>query len=106
MALLSIVLPSYNEEQNIANTAKVLSELLEQEKIEYELVFVSDGSKDGTAKLVQETFRLNQVYRPIRKQVKCKDQIAIYEGKSEKGIPITLIDKNNGGKHYSQKTYS
>lgn len=30
MALLSIVLPAYNEEQNIANTAKVLSGLLEQ----------------------------------------------------------------------------
>ena len=48
MALLSIVLPSYNEEQNIANTAKVLSELLEKEQIDYELVFVSDGSKDRT----------------------------------------------------------
>lgn len=48
MALLSIVLPSYNEEQNIANTARVLGELLEKEKIEYELIFVSDGSKDAT----------------------------------------------------------
>ncbi len=48
MALLSIVLPSYNEEQNIANTAKVLSELLESEQIDYELIFVSDGSKDKT----------------------------------------------------------
>ena len=48
MALLSIVLPAYNEEQNIANTTKVLSELLEQHQIEYELVFVSDGSKDST----------------------------------------------------------
>ena len=48
MALLSIVLPAYNEEQNIANTAKVLSELLEEIKIEYELVFISDGSRDGT----------------------------------------------------------
>lgn len=48
MALLSIVLPAYNEEQNIANTAKVLSELLTENAIEYELVFVSDGSKDGT----------------------------------------------------------
>jgi len=48
MALLSIVLPSYNEEQNISNTAKVLSELLEKEQIDYELVFVSDGSKDRT----------------------------------------------------------
>ncbi len=48
MALLSIVLPSYNEEQNIANTVKVLSGILEENKIDYELVFVSDGSKDGT----------------------------------------------------------
>ena len=48
MALLSIVLPSYNEEQNIANTANVLAGLLEQEQIDYELVFVSDGSQDRT----------------------------------------------------------
>ena len=46
MSLLSIVLPAYNEEQNIANTAKVLGELLEQHGIDYELVFISDGSKD------------------------------------------------------------
>ena len=48
MALLSIVLPSYNEEQNIANTARVLGELSEKEQIDYELIFVSDGSKDAT----------------------------------------------------------
>ena len=48
MAFLSIVLPSYNEEQNIAHTARVLSGLLVQEQIEYELIFVSDGSRDGT----------------------------------------------------------
>mgnify|MGYP002510205129 FL=1 len=48
MAMLSIVLPAYNEKQNIANTAKVLSGLLEEKGIDYELVFISDGSKDGT----------------------------------------------------------
>lgn len=48
MALLSIVLPAYNEEQNIANTAKTLSDLLTENGIEYELVFVSDGSRDAT----------------------------------------------------------
>ena len=48
MALLSIVLPAYNEEQNIVNTAKTLSRLMEDHGIEYELVFVSDGSRDGT----------------------------------------------------------
>lgn len=48
MALLSIVLPAYNEEQNIANTARVLAEFMERQGIAYELVFVSDGSQDGT----------------------------------------------------------
>ena len=48
MSVLSVVLPAYNEEQNIANTAAVLSKLLEEESIDYELVFVSDGSKDNT----------------------------------------------------------
>lgn len=48
MALLSVVLPAYNEEMNIANTAKTLSDLFEQEEIEYELVFISDGSSDHT----------------------------------------------------------
>lgn len=54
MALLSIVLPSYNEEQNIANTAKVLKGVLEGSGIDYELVFISDGSRDGTFKEIQK----------------------------------------------------
>ena len=48
MAVLSVVLPAYNEEQNIENTATVLAELLEKHGIDYELVFVSDGSVDNT----------------------------------------------------------
>ncbi len=48
MALLSIVLPAYNEKQNIANTADVLSKLLSENEIDYEMVFISDGSRDGT----------------------------------------------------------
>ena len=47
MALLSIVLPAYNEEQNIANTARVLSELLAANQIDYELIFISDGPRDA-----------------------------------------------------------
>ncbi|MCM1100291.1 MAG: glycosyltransferase family 2 protein [Clostridium sp.] len=48
MAVLSIVLPAYNEESNIANTAEVLSSFLKEQGIDYELVFISDGSKDNT----------------------------------------------------------
>lgn len=59
MSLLSIVIPSYNEEQNIANTAEVLVKLMEQEKIEYELVFVNDGSKDNTYPEIQKVAEAN-----------------------------------------------
>ena len=45
---LSVVLPSYNEEQMIEKTAKVVGSLLSREEIPYELVFVNDGSKDHT----------------------------------------------------------
>lgn len=54
MARLSIVLPAYNEEQNIANTATVLADLLRDNGIDYELVFISDGSKDKTYLEIQK----------------------------------------------------
>lgn len=46
--MLSVVIPSYNEEDNIANTAGVLSKTLKDASIDYELIFVDDGSVDKT----------------------------------------------------------
>lgn len=63
MALLSIVLPSYNEELNIANTVRVLGDLLEENGIDYELVFVSDGSRDGTFSEIQKAAEENPKVR-------------------------------------------
>lgn len=53
MGILSIVLPSYNEERMIGKTAHVLSELMRQEGIPYQLVFVDDGSRDRTWKEIE-----------------------------------------------------
>lgn len=46
--MISIIIPSYNEEGNVENTAKVVSEILSGNDIDFELVFVNDGSKDKT----------------------------------------------------------
>lgn len=46
--MLSVVIPAYNEEPVIKKTYSTLSGLLEKENIAYELVFVDDGSSDGT----------------------------------------------------------
>ena len=59
MSLLSVIIPSYNEVNNIANTAKVLSKTLEDAEIEYELIFVSDGSIDGTYDAIVEESKKN-----------------------------------------------
>ena len=48
MKTMSIVLPAYNEEQMIEKTSRIIPELMEEENISYELVFVNDGSKDLT----------------------------------------------------------
>lgn len=61
--MLSIILPAYNEEQNIERTAKTLSGLLEKEGIPFELLFVSDGSADGT---YEEICRLAKQDKRVR----------------------------------------
>lgn len=50
---LSVVLPSYNEEKMIAKAAKVIGGILKEENIDYEIVFVNDGSKDNTWKEIE-----------------------------------------------------
>ena len=59
MALLSVVLPAYNEQQNIAYTTEVLSGLFEQNGIDYELIFVSDGSSDATYEEIEKAAAAN-----------------------------------------------
>jgi dolichol-phosphate mannosyltransferase len=46
--MLSVILPSYNEEKMIAKAADTVAGILTGAGIAYELVFVNDGSKDAT----------------------------------------------------------
>jgi dolichol-phosphate mannosyltransferase len=51
---LSVVVPLYNEEENIPPLYQRLVTVLEGTGLSFELVFVNDGSKDATATLLQE----------------------------------------------------
>ena len=46
--MLSVILPSYNEEKMIPVAADTISGILERENIDFELLFIDDGSKDAT----------------------------------------------------------
>ena len=48
MALLSVILPAYNEEKMISKVVTRLGDLFLENRIQYELVFVDDGSTDNT----------------------------------------------------------
>jgi len=78
--LLSIVLPAYNEEQNIPNTAKVLAGLLEENSIDYELVFISDGSRDATFEQIQRAAGENPRIRGAEFSRNFGKEAAIFAG--------------------------
>ena len=60
---LSIVIPAYNEEDCIESTAHLISERLERDKIDYEILVVNDNSKDNTEAVLQ---KINQENPRIR----------------------------------------
>jgi len=51
--VLSIVVPAYNEEENIAPTVREIALTLKQSSIPFEFVLVNDNSKDKTPEVIQ-----------------------------------------------------
>lgn len=52
--LLSVVVPAYNEQATVGRAAEVIAGVLERAEIEYELIFVDDGSTDATWTRIRE----------------------------------------------------
>ncbi len=52
--MLSIVMPAFNEELNIERTLRETQAWLMTKDVEWEIVVVNDGSKDGTGKVLEK----------------------------------------------------
>jgi glycosyltransferase involved in cell wall biosynthesis len=50
---LSVIIPAFNEAHRIEKTLLAVSEFLKNQTFEYEILAVNDGSRDGTASVVQ-----------------------------------------------------
>ena len=57
--MLSVILPSYNEEKMIETAAKTISDILCDADIAHELLFVDDGSRDKTWAEIQRVSERN-----------------------------------------------
>ena len=51
---LSVIIPCYNEEKTISATLLAVDQYLQKQAFDYEIIVVSDGSKDKTAQIVED----------------------------------------------------
>ncbi len=63
---LSVVIPVYNEEENIPLLHECLSRVLREQDYSYEVIYVDDGSTDGTFSQLQSLAMRDQQVRVIQ----------------------------------------
>ncbi len=102
---LSIIIPAYNEEDNIKKG--VLSDVanyLKKQKFGYEVLIVDDGSKDETARFIEEQIKNNSSFKLIKNQhggkaitvmtglLAARGEIAVFTD-MDQATPISEIEK-------------
>lgn len=91
MSVLSVVLPAYNEEAMLPKAAETLKNILEKEKINYELVFVDDGSRDRTWQRIQEAAGKDTHVRGVHFSRNFGKEAAIFAGLASASGDCTAV---------------
>ncbi|HEV2529745.1 MAG TPA: glycosyltransferase family 2 protein [Thermomicrobiales bacterium] len=66
---LSLVLPAHNEQENIGIVVRQALEVLPRFTDEFEIIVVNDGSRDDTARIIDELAASHPQVRPIHHEV-------------------------------------
>jgi dolichol-phosphate mannosyltransferase len=89
----SVIIPVYNEEENVAKLYTRLSQVMEKLSPDYELIFINDGSKDRTLSLVKEHSKKDTKVGYINLSRNFGHQIAVSAGLDAcHGSRIIIID--------------
>ena len=90
---ISIVVPVYNEADNVLPLAREVAAALAQEARGYELVFVDDASTDATWDRIQEAGRLDPRVRGVRHARNAGQSAALWTGvRATAGSIIATLD--------------
>ena len=93
---LTLVVPCYNEADNIPLFYKTATECFENAGVKLEIVFVNDGSQDGSAQLLRrvvETARGRHAVQAVTFSRNFGKESALYAGmQAARGGAICLID--------------
>ena len=91
--LLSVVVPCFNEQDVIEPLHSRLLQVLGPEKIDFEIIFVNDGSKDRTAEMLDAICRSDPRFKAIHFSRNFGHQAAVTAGLHEaKGQCAVVID--------------
>lgn len=91
--LLSVVLPSYNEEKNIPLVYQELQRYIDAHRFDYEIIFVNDGSRDGTWKAIKKLSQADDRVRGINFSRNFGHHAALEAGlNAAKGEIIIMMD--------------
>ena len=89
--MLSVVLPSYNEEKSIRRAARTVSGVLEGEGIPFELIFVDDGSRDKTWREIESAAKEDKRVRGVRFSRNFGKEAAIFAGLAQSRGDCTVV---------------
>lgn len=91
---VSVILPTYNERDNISVLIPLIHQVLASRGIDYEIVVVDDNSPDGTAEVARELskqFNVKVILRPGKLGLTS----AIYDGiRASSGDYIIVMDSD------------
>lgn len=90
---LSIVVPVYNEEENLPLLWPEIREVLASTKLSYEVIFVDDGSRDRSAEIVRAFHDQDPRARLVRLKANAGETAATDAGfKSVRGRWVVVMD--------------
>ncbi len=90
---LSLVVPCYNEEKNVSLFYEAVKRDFNGVNFEYELVFVNDGSRDGTLKELKKLCKGDLPVKIVNFSRNFGKESAMYAGLREsEGEYVTIID--------------
>ena len=92
---ISVVVPVYNEEENLPVLIPKLAEVLKGLGPSYEMIFVDDGSSDGSRKILKEMASQYPFLRILRLRENRGLSTALLAGMREaRGDKIVTLDSD------------
>jgi dolichol-phosphate mannosyltransferase len=90
--MLSIIVPTYNEKENIPELVKRVFAVLSKNDIDGELIIVDDNSPDGTAAVAEELAKDHNIRVIVRKNERGLSSAAIRGMEEAKGDVLCVMD--------------